>query len=275
VERLVIAESDAAQRLERAGVAPEVLRDEALRALSAARGFVPPERARGRARRLLGQVLVQRADVFAARAGPGGAGVAHVALTIELASADGEAALRESAGAAEPLGDGPGAVPAALDRAARAAIGRAVGAFALEVEAQKKSTGQLTKDLASPDARVRDHAVRALADRGDRAAVPALIERLGDADPDVAERAVGALAQLHDARAVVPLIERTRHRDGPYVANLVRIVGDLGGPDARAWLVTLSSGHPDDVVRGAATEALSELAARESAPQAAAAPRAP
>jgi HEAT repeat protein len=143
------------------------------------------------------------------------------------------------------------------------------------VQAERKRTSDLLKDLDSPEARVRDQAVRALAERGDHGAVPGLISRLKDSDPEVRERAVGALAQLRDARAVPALIELSRHRDGPYVANLVRIVGDIGGPDARAWLLTLSSGHPDDVVRGTATEALSELAARDPARQASAAKRAP
>jgi hypothetical protein len=46
------------------------------------------------------------------------------------------------------------------------------------------------------------------------------------------------------------------------VANLARILGDIGGPDARAWLLTMTSGHPDEVVRGAAREALAEMSAR-------------
>jgi hypothetical protein len=40
-------------------------------------------------------------------------------------------------------------------------------------------------------------------------------------------------------------------------------VGDIGGADAQAWLLTIASGHPDEVVRGAAKEALAEMSARE------------
>jgi hypothetical protein len=48
------------------------------------------------------------------------------------------------------------------------------------------------------------------------------------------------------------------------VANLARIIGDLGGPDARAYLLTLASGHPDPQVRSAAQQALDDMAAREA-----------
>lgn len=267
VDRLVVADTEAAARLGRAGVPAEALRDEAQRLLAAAPGFVAPDRARG-ARHLLGQVIVQRAEAFTG--GQGGAAVAHVIVTIELAPKEGEDALRETGRAAEPLGDAPDALRGALDRAARTAVGRAVAAFSVQMQAARKGEADLVSDLTSPEATVRDQAVRALAERGAKDAVPALMKRLKDSDPAVVERTVGALAQLHDPRAVPALIALTRHRDGPYVANMVRIVGDLGGPDARAWLVTLASGHPDDVVRGAASEALAELAARAPAPQAAA-----
>jgi hypothetical protein len=271
VEQLVVADTEAAQRLERAGVPREALREEALRVLVRAPGFAPAG-ARG-ARPLVGQIIVHRADALSS--GPGGTAVAHVALTLELATGEGELALRETGRAAEPIGGGSEALRGALDRAARSALGRVVGAFSLQVEAARKRTADLLKDLDSPEARVRDQAVRALADRGERAAVPGLIARLKDPDAEVRERAVGALAQLGDPRAVPALIELARRRDAPYVANLARLVGDIGGDDARAWLLTLSSGHPDDVVRGAATEALSELAARDLARQASAAKRAP
>jgi hypothetical protein len=269
VERLVVAESLGAQRLERAGIPPERLVERATRLLEAAPGFVPAGRAGGASRRFVGQLIVQRADVLAI--GPGGDAVVNVALTVELSSRDGEPSMRETGRAAEPVGQGADALRPALERAAAAALERAVGAFALQLAAERKSTAELVKDLAAKDSAVRDHAVRVLADRNAREAVPELIERLRDTDPEVVERAVGALAQLRDPRAAAPLIELARHRDGPYVAQLAHLLGDLGGPDARAWLGTMAAGHPDEVVRGAAREALSSLEAREG--QARASPR--
>lgn len=268
VERVVVVESPAAQRLEGAGVSVDALGAAASRLLDAAPGFVPAGAARADAHRFLGRV-----DVLGTEAVPGVAGsgvVAQVVIAVDLAPRDGDGALRETGRAMEPVGVEPGGLRAALQRAATLALERAVRGFSIQLAAEQKRTSELVKDLASPEPVVRDHAVRVLADRGEQSAVPALLSRLRDVDPDVAERAVGALAQLRDPRAVPALIELAHRRDGPYVANLAHVVGDIGGPDARAWLLTMASGHPDEVVRGAAREALAEMSVR--APHARAAP---
>jgi hypothetical protein len=269
VERLAVAEAPGAQRLEAAGIGRDELTVTAARLLAAAPGFVAPAQAGRRARRYRAELQIHRADVLGSAGG-----VAHVILTLELrpqgaGGEPAEEARRETGRAAEPVGAGAGALRAALERATRSALERAVSSFALAYAAEAKPTAALVKNLGSPEARVREHAVRALGARRAPEALDPLVGRLKDPDPEVAERAVGALALLRDPRAVPPLIEMTHRRQGPYVANLARIVGDIGGEDARAWLLTLSSGHPDEVVRGAARVALSELAARE--PQASAA----
>ncbi len=264
---MVVSESTEAQRLQSAGVSVEALGAAASRLLGTAPGFVPLGAARAGAHRFLGKV-----DVLATEAlggGPGGT-AAQVVIAVELSPLDGDPAMREIGRAVEPVGVEPGALRAALQRAATLALERAVRGFSIQLAAERKRTAELVKDLSSPEAPLRDHAVRVLADRRDREAVPALVARLRDPDPEVAERTVGALAQLRDPRAVPALIDLAHHREGPYVANLAHVVGDIGGPDARAWLLTMASGHPDEAVRGAAREALAEMPIRS--PQAQAAP---
>ena len=260
VERVAVGESAAAQRLDRAGVAVDDLGRSASRFFGAVPGFVPAGATGAGARRFLGRVNVEEAEVLAG--GPSGGAVANVVISVELSSLDGDPALRETGRAAEPVGKSPDALRGALERAATAALERAVAAFGIQLAAERKRTPELVRDLSSPEARVRDHAVRVLGDRGEREAVPALLGRLRDPDPEVAERTVGALAQLRDPRAVPALIELAHHRDGSYVANLAHVVGDIGGSDAKAWLLTMASGHPDEVVRGAAREALTEMSVR-------------
>jgi hypothetical protein len=51
----------------------------------------------------------------------------------------------------------------------------------------------------------------------------------------------------------------TRKRPPQLVAQVLYALASLGGPTAEAFLYTLESGAPDDEVRHAATDALTEL----------------
>jgi HEAT repeat protein len=142
---------------------------------------------------------------------------------------------------------------------------RAAAGLALALAESDKPDPEVIRDLESGDPKLRDLAVQVLAERRNPAALPGLAARLKDPDPEVVERAVGALARLRDPRAVGPLIELTRRREGPFVAQLVRIIGDIGGADAEAYLETLRAGHPDAEVRDAAARALVDLRRRPAA----------
>lgn len=209
-----------------------------------------------------------RATVVSVRAGrqPGREGLsAELVLDLELRP------VGDEPGATPVAQSGVGSVPAAsrldmgawrtaLDEAAR----QASTGLALALTAERKGEDQLIADLSAEDARLREQAIRVLAGRRAAKAVPALIERLDDPEPDLVERAAGALSLLRDPRAVGALIDLSRRRDNPgQVARFARLIGDVGGSEARGYLETLESGHPDPRVRAAAVEALQDLSARE------------
>jgi len=260
VDRVAIAETEGALQLEAIGVSrPEIVRA-AVEAFRASPAFGAPAPEGESARRWLGRVAVLRAETV-----PGGQPpLAQLILAVELSPKAGGGTLRETARGAEPVGSGPRGLREAFERAAATALSRAVEGFALLLGAEAKRDEELIADLGSPDVRIRDVAIRVLAERRHRAAVPALVQRLEDPDPEVAERAIGALGQIGDPAAVTPLVRLAQRRRGPAVANLARIIGDIGGPDARAYLLTLASGHPDPGVRSAAQQALEDMAAREA-----------
>ncbi len=159
-----------------------------------------------------------------------------------------------------PAGGSRDAWRAALEQAVR----EASAGLVLALSEEAKPSQKLIHDLRSKDARVREQAIRVLGDRRVVEAVPALIDRLGDPDPLLAERAAGALAQIRDPRAVGPLIDYSRRSDdGAQTARFARIIGDIGGSEARGYLQTLESGHLDPRVRAAAHEALQEMGERE------------
>jgi hypothetical protein len=160
------------------------------------------------------------------------------------------------------------AVPTSRKVAFRAALDAALEIAAAQlvvlIDASGKSDDALIADLQSPDGGVRDAAVRQLADRRNPAAVPALIDRLKDSDRQVVLRAMGALEELRDQRAVRPLIDLTERQDPAFVAQVVYVIGAIGGADAEAFLYTLQNGSPDAQVRVAATEAGAELRRRRA-----------
>jgi hypothetical protein len=196
--------------------------------------------------------------------------MAEVAITLEMTSlgaqgdvdrliAEGEA--RRPTGADDSLD--PAARHAAFDAAMDAALREAVLALRDQVDARRKSEKELLADLAAPDARVRDYAIRVLADRRSPAAVPQLIMRLQDDNPEVARRAAGALIAIGDRRAVRPLIEMTRKRRPEDAGPILYAISSLGGPEAEAFLFTLESGAPDEEIRRAARGAYQDLLRRK------------
>jgi hypothetical protein len=252
-----LAEGALAEPLREAGLDRDGLESAARDALAAA-GFRAGE---GR------RAVRARVDVLSVRVAPplpGADRALRVEVTVELAlepaAQGGPDAAREAATSAAPIGPG-GPGPAARD-AFVAAARRAADGLAIGYAADQKPIEALLAELDSTDARVRDHAVRVLAGRRSAAAVPALVERLRDEDADVVLRAVGALGEIGDPRAVEPLIEVSWNSNAGFTARVARVIGDIGGADAEAYLLTLSSGHPDAAVRRAAGEALAELRSR-------------
>lgn len=141
---------------------------------------------------------------------------------------------------------------------------RAAEGLAVALAADDKPAQALLADLTSGDARVREHAIRVLGERRDRAAVPILVRRMKEEDPRVAQRMVAALAQIGDERAVPALIDASSGVDPALTARVVRYIGDIGGAEAEGFLLTLESGHPDARVRRAARESLEDMSARAS-----------
>jgi hypothetical protein len=249
------------------GESAEQLRKELGRALEASGRFVlregGPVQIRmeiDRAQRTLAPVASEPGQLAAERE------MAEVGLTLEMTStgpqgdvdrllAEGEA--RRPTNADDTLD--PAARHAAFDVALDAAMGEAVLALKNQIDARHKTDAQLLGDLSSPDARMRDYAIRVLADRRSPAAVPQLIARLEDPNPEVARRAAGALIAIGDRRAVGPLIEMTRKRRPEDAGPILYAIGSLGGPEAEAYLFTLESGSLDEGIRRAAKGAYADL----------------
>jgi hypothetical protein len=268
VGSLAVSEANLAGNPE-LGVGAEGARRELQRAVESTGKFVLRPEAPARIR--LAIESARRISLLSA-AGPE---VATVELTLELTSPSGpgqiEKTLSEGAGRvpteAETSTD-PEARLSAFRSALRAALEDASRGLVWQVEARNKTDRELAQDLTAEDSRLRDYAIRALADRRNPAVVPQLLNRLSDENPVVALRAVGALVAIGDRRAVDALIEMTRRTKPQVTAQILYALASLGGPTAEAYLYTLESGAPEDEVRRAATDALVELRRKSAEPTA-------
>jgi hypothetical protein len=266
ISQLTVADSPALSRLGAVGLGPDDVRQSAAEGVGAAlgtgtdrRGAQPDQSPfRAEVTVLFAHVLADNGEVDPL---PSPAGKVEIGVEVDLAQGLNQAPLRESAQWAERVDPTEGLAPA-LRRAVAGATRKCADALLLAWSEETKGDTAVLVDLQSKDARVRDLAVRVLADRKNLAAVPALIQRLQDPDSEVVERSIGALAQLGDRRAVGPLIEMSQRREPSTVAQLARIIGDLGGREAEAYLVTLAAGHPEPQVRQAAESALAGMRGR-------------
>ncbi|TMA22744.1 MAG: HEAT repeat domain-containing protein [Deltaproteobacteria bacterium] len=268
VGSLAVSEANLAGNPE-LGVAAEGARRELQRSVEATGKFVLRQEAPARIR--LAVESARRVSLVSS-AGPE---VASVELTLELTSPAGPGEIEKM------LSEGSGRVPteaetstdpearlSAFRSAFRAALDDASRGLVWQVEARNKTDRELVQDLTAEDPRLRDYAIRALADRRNPAVVPQLLNRLSDENPVVALRAVGALVAIGDRRAVDPLIEMTRKTKPQVTVQILYALATLGGPTAEAYLYTLESGGPDDEVRRAATDALLELRRKTTEPTA-------
>jgi len=148
-------------RVPELGMPAEKVRREMKAALERTRHFAVREGASARV----------RLELESARGSVEGA-AADVQLILELtaASPEGEPERTVSEGAgraasATDAGTEANARLAAFEGALRGALDDAARGLAWQLESRRKTDDELSRDLSDPDARVRDYAIRALADR--------------------------------------------------------------------------------------------------------------
>ncbi|PTL85348.1 HEAT repeat domain-containing protein [Vitiosangium sp. GDMCC 1.1324] len=147
----------------------------------------------------------------------------------------------------------------ALREALRRALTQVAEAAGLQMGAADREDAALLQDLQSQDERVREFALRVLAERRNPAAAPLLIRQLQDEDPQQVRQAIGALVEMKARSAVPALIELVKDREIGFVQEVVFAIGELGGAEAEAYLFTVAQGHDQPDVQAAAKQALDTL----------------
>ncbi|OJH34622.1 HEAT repeat domain-containing protein [Cystobacter ferrugineus] len=147
----------------------------------------------------------------------------------------------------------------ALREALRRGLAQVVDAAGLQLAAVGRPDAALVMELQSPDERVREFALRVLAERRNPAAAPLLIRQLQDEDLQVARQAMGALVEMKERSAVPALIDLVKERDLGFMQEVVFAIGEIGGAEAEAYLFTVAQGHDQPDVQAAAQQALDTL----------------
>jgi hypothetical protein len=151
---------------------------------------------------------------------------------------------------------------AAMQAALHKALAQLAGSADLQLSALDKTDLALQRDLKSNAEPQREFALRVLSDRQHPAVTEVWISRLREGDPEQVRRAMGVLAELRSQRAVKPLIELTRGQQPGFVREVVFLLAQIGGEEAKAYLFTVAQGHDVPELRAAAQQALAELEAR-------------
>ncbi len=163
-------------------------------------------------------------------------------------------------GEAPVLEDTPTGRQAAMRTALESVLRQVTDSAVLQLTALERSDEVLLQDLQAADSRLREFALRTLAERRHPAAAPLLIERLKEAtDVEGVRKAMGTLVEMKARSAVPVLIDLVRGRDLGFVQEVVFAVGEIGGPEAEAYLYTVAQGHDAPSVQAAAQQALDTL----------------
>jgi hypothetical protein len=156
--------------------------------------------------------------------------------------------------------DSPEGRRAAMRGAMESVLRQVTESAVLQLTALERSDDALVTDLQATDSRIREFALRTLAERKHPSAAPLLIERLKDtSDAEQVRRTIGALAEMKARSAVPALIDLARGRDSGFLQEIVFAVGEIGGPEAEAYLFTVAQGHDTPAVQAAAQQALDTL----------------
>lgn len=121
--------------------------------------------------------------------------------------------------------------------------------------------GWSTPDTGTGDgADVREMSIKAAALRKLKPAVPEILRVLmRDRRQRVRDLCLGALAEIRDPKAVATLTKYARLGDIQRLRKVIGVVGQIGGPEAKAFLEITADGHEDEDLKKLARETLARL----------------
>ncbi len=107
---------------------------------------------------------------------------------------------------------------------------------------------------------IQEIAIRIIATRKLGDCLPSLLHTIRFSGQErLREQAMEAIVQIGDRSVVPKLTEMTQFQDSEGIRSILEVVSQLGGAEARAFLILTADGHPDRDVRNMARSALKAL----------------
>jgi hypothetical protein len=120
--------------------------------------------------------------------------------------------------------------------------------------------------LRSDGGDLQEPAIRIAGERKLRDEVPILLELLDNPNESVRDAALGALIQIGDRRAVTTLTKSRSLRDRREMRKILEAIATLGGDEALDYLSFVAASHEDEEIRAIAAAAKGRLERRERPP---------
>lgn len=249
VRKVLVDVEPAAQGIDR-----EQVRAVVEEVLAKARGVQIVDAGRGDA-----AVLRVRVDGYSAALDEGRPPHTTLALSVELTGVPGDPAPGGYRGHAVASGAGDIDARGLVDQALRDALAQVLMTRGAADLGSEQLIAWLTDDDASDQQKRR--AVRILGSRRERRAVEPLGKVLLGADRELQPLALAALTNIADPAGVDFVIAYSDRQPPLVKKQCIEAVRAMGSPRGRAWLFTLSTGHPDVDVQQQAAAALAALEA--------------
>ena len=137
--------------------------------------------------------------------------------------------------------------------------GDLIDGFAAREKLRSGSADVIHAALRQDGGDLQEQAIRVAGERKLRDEVPALLALLDNPSEPVRDAALGALIQIGDRRAVTALTKSRSLRDRREMRKIIEAIATLGGDEALDYLSFIAASHDDDEIRALAGAAKARL----------------
>ena len=150
-------------------------------------------------------------------------------------------------------------------RLAMRVAGDLIDGFAARQKLATAPESAIRAALRADGGDLQEQAIRVVGERKMRDEVPALLELLDNPNETVRDAALGALIQIGDRRAVTALTKSRSLHDRREMRKIIEAISTLGGDEALDYLSFVAATHDDEEIRALAAAAKQRLERRQQA----------